>query len=257
MHGTPPGSPATRTAVTLKASTLLWTILLGGLLAGLGAASFHAIATEPLIDQAITLEELRNVEVAAEEPVVSREGQKIGLFVGWGVLGITWAMLFAGVYSLGLSRGWLRSHRMVPLALAVIGFCAFALVPGIKYPANPPGVGSSASIDFRQQMFVASWVLGAAGALIAAVLAMRLSSSPVQRGAIGIAFYVVWSAALIVMLPPNPDPVTMPIALVSEFRVLSLLSLAIFWALLGAAFAWATGREMTAPRVGRIQRAPG
>ena len=231
----------------MPARKLLLTILLGGLLAGLGTAVFHTIVTEPIIDQAITLEEMRHTDEPESEPVVSRDDQKKGLFVGWAALGFTWATLLGGIYSLGRTRRWLGADPRIPLFLAVVGFCVFALVPGLKYPANPPGVGSPETIDFRQQMFVASWVLGVMGALMAAMVAGRLSSGTIGRVVIGVSIYAAWSVALFIALPANPDPITMPMALVSEFRVRSLLGLALFWVLLGVAFSWSAGRQSGAP----------
>jgi predicted cobalt transporter CbtA len=233
----------------MPAKRLLLTILIGGLIAGFGAALFHTVATEPIIDQAIMLEEMRHADEPESEPIVSRDVQKKGLFVGWAVLGLTWATLLGGIYGLGRTRGWFSSDRRVPMLLALAAFCAFALVPGVKYPANPPGVGSAATIDMRQQLFIASWVLSFVGLVVAALVARRVTPTSGARLAVGIPLYAVWSIALVLLLPANPDPITMPVDLVMEFRARSLIGLALFWALLGAAFAWSTRRQTaTSPR---------
>jgi predicted cobalt transporter CbtA len=45
-----------------------------------------------------------------------------------------------------------------------------------------------------------------------------------------------------VALPTNPDPITMPLDLVGQFRVYSLIGLTLFWAVLGLCFAWVATR---------------
>ena len=121
--------------------------------------------------------------------------------------------------------------------LAVGAYLAVALFPALKYPANPPGVGESASIGFRQTTFVASWALALLGALLATALSSRLGLAGLPRAGAAAAIFAVWSVALYLLLPANPDPVTLPLDLVSAFRVRSAAGLTLFWAVLGAVFA--------------------
>lgn len=222
-------------------SRLLLAILASGLIAGLGAGVFHAIATEPLIDAAIELEALGG-ESWGDEPLVSRDAQRGGLFVGWVVLGLTFGGLLGGSLSLGFSRGWLPPGQVGPWLLAGAGFVAFALLPALKYPANPPGVGDPATIVLRQQAYVATWVVGLAAALLAILAAARLPVTTFTRVIAGATIFTVLCWLGLLALPPISEPSALPDALLADFRVRSLAGLALFWTLLGGSFAWFAGR---------------
>src|SRR6266508_4508465 len=172
--------------------TLLYAVV-AGILAGLIVTLFHEIITEPVIDQAIALEEQRAAQnpTAAmdqhEAPIVSRAFQKTGgLLIGYMLYGTTWALLFTLAFF--PLQSWLARFGLWrgTLLLAGLVWWAIILVPFIKYPANPLVVG----------------------------------------------------AALVLLMPPNPDAVTAPAALVLNFRVRSLFGLTLFWAVFGVVFGW-------------------
>jgi predicted cobalt transporter CbtA len=58
----------------------------------------------------------------------------------------------------------------------------------------------------------------------------------------GVGLLVV-GAALVLLMPPNPDPITAPADLVFNFRIRSLLGLTLFWAMFGAVFGWLARRN--------------
>src|SRR5215813_10489796 len=92
---------------TPSLGAVLWSALVAGIVAGVVAAAFHFIATEGVIDHAIGLETLRRqAEGTYEEPMVSRELQKVGLFVGFLIFGLTWSLLFGAVFFV--------AHRWLP-----------------------------------------------------------------------------------------------------------------------------------------------
>ncbi len=227
---------------TPRLGTLLAAIFVAGLLAGLLAAGFHAIATEPIIDQAIQLEEMRHADAAESEPVVPRNVQKIGLFVGWLILGFVYAALLGVSYVVARGRGWIGPGISGPLFLAAGAYLAIALFPALKYPANPPGVGDPETIGFRQGAFLASWVLALGGAMLIGFLAGRLQTSLLGKTAVAAASLALWLVVLYALLPPNPDPVTMPLELISGFRVRSLEGLTVFWLVLACTFAVFSGK---------------
>jgi len=140
-------------------AALIGSIAVAGLVAGLLASVFHAVATEPIIDEAIALEQLHHGEEEASDPVVPREVQKVGLFVGWLILGVAYAALLGVVYAIARMHGWLGPSLIGPMLLAAVAYLGIALFPALKYPANPPGVGDPETIGFRQLTFVASWVV--------------------------------------------------------------------------------------------------
>jgi hypothetical protein len=61
------------------------------------------------------------------------------------------------------------------------------------------------------------------------------------------AFYALWALGLYALMPPNPDPATVPPTLVRPFRLLSLGGLVVFWAALATGLALLT-RPATARR---------
>jgi predicted cobalt transporter CbtA len=203
---------------------VLWSALLAGVVAGLAAAAFHFLATEAVIDAAI------NLEVAHEEPIVSREMQKFGLFVGFLIYGLTWSLLFGAVFY--AVQRWLPGSNPFKRGalLAAIAFGSVALFPFLKYPANPPGVGDPESITFRQAMYLLSLVLSVLGAALAIMLAHS------RDGRLAVGFLVVFAIAVYVVLPSNTDEVSLPTDLLWTFRALSMVGLAVFWTVLGLTF---------------------
>ncbi|MFL5807024.1 MAG: CbtA family protein [Roseiflexaceae bacterium] len=229
---------------------LLYAII-AGLAAGLLVTVFHAIVTEPVIDQAIALEEQAaadNPMPAAnqhEEPIVSRAFQKsAGLLLGYALYGLTWALFYTLLFF--PLQGWLA--RFGPwrgaLLLAALAWWAIVLVPFIRYPANPPAVGDPATIGYRQNLYLTLLLLSAAGTALAVWLGGRLARQLRQPvWLITCAGLLVVGAALVVLMPPNPDPITAPADLISAFRIRSWLGLTLFWTTFGALFGWLARRS--------------
>ena len=129
--------------------------VLAAVLAALAAIAWHAIATEPLIDRAIELEGARHAGEHREEPIVGRGAQRVGLGLALLLYGVSWALALGGTLVLAQDRlpGPTLGRRAALLALAAAW--AFAVLPALKYPANPPGVGDPETIGLRQGLYVA------------------------------------------------------------------------------------------------------
>src|SRR5438045_6153021 len=80
--------------------TILLAVVAAGLLAGLVVGLFHYVATEPVIEQAIAIEEATHHEAADEAPVVSRDVQRKAGVVTWVFLGAFFGLAFGAVYTL-------------------------------------------------------------------------------------------------------------------------------------------------------------
>jgi predicted cobalt transporter CbtA len=226
----------------LSLGTIVRAALIAGIAAGLTAAIFHLLVTEPLIDQAITLEEQHQAPGEHDEPIVSRSAQKGGLVLGFLMYGLVWSLLLALAYH--LTQRWLpAAGRGQRLLLVLAAYWAVALFPFLKYPANPPGVGDPETIAYRQTLYLAALALALLGSVLALGLARRAAGQ--AQGARGwllaLAFLVLFSVALYAVLPNNPDPVEMPAELVARFRTLSLIGLTLFWAVFGTLFALLLG----------------
>lgn len=216
--------------------------VLVGVLAGLASALLLTATGEPLIREAIAIEEARQEATTADhgagghaEPeLVSRSVQSgVGLFAGLGLAGAAFGVMFALAFW-GLRSGRPDPFRRALLAGAVL-FGSLTLAPWLKYPPNPPAVGNPETIDRRQALYVSLVALSLALALAAAALATRLRREgwPEHRrlAAVGLAVVVPFAVAL-ALLPPSPDAVEVPTTLIWRFRLASLGGNAVLWSVL-------------------------
>nr|WP_255348194.1 CbtA family protein [Parafrankia sp. EUN1f] len=235
--------------------------MLVGLLAGLVAFGFASIAGEPQVDAAIALEEAAaqgeavaphshgEDEAAAthshEEPAeVSRSTQKgIGLAVATGLYGVAMGGLFAIACAVAYGRIGVPGMRATAATVALVGFIAVALVPFLKYPANPPAVGNPDTIDRRTGLYVVMVLVSVLAALIAAQVGRVLAGRSAGRGggwnawlASAGAFTVLVTVAAVLLPVVNEVPVSFPAELLWRFRLSSLGTQALVWVVLGLGF---------------------
>lgn len=227
--------------------SLLRAFLLAAMVAGLVTAAFHLALSERYVDRAIALEEQaaeREREASGataerREEVFSRQTQKVGLVAGALIYSLAAGAVFAGVYALSAARAPGREARSLVLHLGGATLIAAVLVPFLKYPANPPGVGDPETLTRRQLLYVGCLLLSVAGLWLAVRLgrALRERYGGVAGIAAGALFYAVWAAALLVILPSRADPVNTPERLLWQFRAASLGGQILFWSLFCALFA--------------------
>jgi predicted cobalt transporter CbtA len=220
---------------------ILKAALIAGIIAGLTVAVFHLVVTEPVIDRAIELEEQHASAhgEAHEEPIVSRRTQKGGLVLGYLLYGLTWALPFAVVYQLVQRRLPADSRTRQALILAFLAYWSICLLPFLKYPANPPGVGDPETIGTRQTLFVGFLALSLASVVVSVWIGRVLARAQGWEGRAWLptaACLAVLSVTLYLVMPDTTDEVAMPADLVRNFRLLSLLGLTLFWAVLGFLF---------------------
>lgn len=232
--------------------------LIAGLAAGLSMGLFHFVLTEPVMDRAIALEEevvLPPGQDTNYEPVVSRTLQKAMLVVGAGLYGLAVGAVFALIF-FALPGRFLMGRRteIKAAALAILMWWSVALLPFLKYPANPPGVGNPETVYFRQSIYIQFLTISAL-AIVAAFAAYSLLSrwwSSVKfyagRLAVSAALYGCLVVLLFVLMPANPDDIAAPADLVWDFRILSLSGQVLFWAVLGGTSALLL-RRLTVQRI--------
>ncbi len=222
--------------------------LLAGLIAGLFAAGFGYAAGEPKIDAAIAIEEAaaHAADPAAAgadhhaDELVSRGGQKAGLFLGMALFGVAMGGLLAVAYTLLRRRLRTASDARAALALAGAGLLGIVVVPFGKYPANPPAVGDPATVDQRTISWVAMVVIGLVSvwAAVVAFRAVRAAAPEWLRwAACAAAFLLVVGIAYVALPDAAQVPATFPAGLLWDFRIVSLGTLVVLWAALGLAFA--------------------
>ncbi|MEU5692212.1 CbtA family protein [Actinosynnema sp. NPDC020468] len=225
-------------------SFLLRGIAAGGV-AGLLAGLVGLIVVEVPIKAALAIEEARAATEPAEEAghehaeMFGRGTQLLGGVLAAVVVGLAVGALFATAYA--GSRRWFVNRtpfsRSVTLALAVYG--AAAVLPAIKYPANPPAVGNPDTVDYRTVLYLGVIAAGLLLVFAASFLASRLAHLPQPISSTIVTVAVVIGVVLILVLfpaPPDPVPADMPSDVLWDFRVASLFETAALWLGLGVVF---------------------
>ena len=139
--------------------------------------------------------------------------------------------LFAG-FTYVVRRFVAPDHaRLAAIVAGVVGFWAISLLPALRYPANPPGVGEADSLAWRQGFQLAFLVLSATASVAYLVALSRARAHVVLTAGVS-AGYLAVAGLLYALFPANPDPVHAPADLVGEFRVLMVAGHALLWGLI-------------------------
>jgi predicted cobalt transporter CbtA len=136
--------------------------------------------------------------------------------------------------------------RTLSAVLAAMGFVAIVLIPTLKYPANPPSVGSHETIGVRTAAFFLLIVFSIAAMVLALQVRRSLSirlgvwnSSLLAAALFALIMSVVCYAFPIV----DEVPAGFPVTLMWRFRIAALGIQAVMWATLGILFGWLTERD--------------
>jgi len=250
----------------MTARALLVRGLVAGLLAGLATFLVAHQVGEPQVETAISLEESAvhhhaHVDSQAHshdpghEAVVSRGTQRTwGLLTGSLAVGLALGGLVALGSALAIGRVGRLGATATTAVVALEGFVAVALVPFLKYPANPPGVGSAETIGARTEDYFSFLLVSVLAAVAATVLAARAWPRIGSWGAVvlGAAAYVVVVAAAGALMPTVNEVGSFPADTLWAFRRSSLLTLAALWATIGIVLSGLVGhleqREAAATR---------
>jgi Probable cobalt transporter subunit (CbtA) len=233
--------------------TLFLRGLVAGLIAGLAAGGFAFAFGEPLIDRAIAVEEVSEPAGHAEEALVSRDGQRVGLFLATGIYGLALGGLFGLVFAFARGRVRARSDLWLSVGLAATLFAAVVLVPLVNYPAAPPGVGDPATITERTLLYLTVVVTS----LLALLAAWRVARSVPEnapswlRPVASLAVFAATAATVAYVLPAVDEaPESFPSDLLWDFRLTSLGVQAVLWTSLGLAFGIGVRRARLGARTG-------
>ncbi len=212
--------------------------LLSGAIAGTILGLINQIMVEPFIDQAIAIE-VENT-IASGEPVDFGElaqyrlWQKGGEIVAATILGISISALFGIVYAYARDSLPGSNNKKKGLILAGIMFFVIFLIPGLKYPANPPAVGDPETIEYRESLYIGTLVISGFTALGVALLHRKLGQMQKEsRKIVAPAIYAVIIALAFAVLPNNPDEVAISTNLLMNFRIVTAITMGIFWGVLG------------------------
>ncbi|QTI71211.1 CbtA family protein [Gordonia polyisoprenivorans] len=140
---------------------------LAGLIAGILGFVFARVFAEPVINKAIDYESGRDDILNALNQAAGRATEPDGpeifsrtiqstVGIATGIIGFSVAMgaLVAVAYLILMGRTALRAQYLSWL-IAGFGFLGIYLLPFVKYPANPPAIGHTFTIDTRGQLYLA------------------------------------------------------------------------------------------------------
>lgn len=229
--------------------------MLAGIIAGLVTFLFFKSYGEPWVDQAIAIEEQNSAAagVAAEPELVSRAVQAgSGLLTGVLVYGAAMGGLFAIAFAFANKRLGNLSPRSTAMIIAMAALFALIVVPGLKYPANPPAVGSADTIGARTELYFLMMAASVISAVLAIMAAVKLWPRFGGWGA-SLAAGCMYTAviALMVQILPTVNEVseTFPADTLWNFRTASIAGHVIFWTILGIGFdmlrRWSDARRGT------------
>jgi hypothetical protein len=216
---------------------LIWAYLrrglAAGLLAGLLAGSFAYLFAEPVLDRAIELEHEHTAEV------FDRGEQKAGLILATALYGTSVGALFGLLSAFFRRRNLPRSEWRRSLALAGAVFLGAVLLPFLKYPPNPPGVGADpATLTGRTLAYLATIVLGMLAVLAAWRFARGLggASPPVRDLTAGGVLLALWAFLYLAMPSFGGIGGHVPADLIWDFRLSALGTQVVLWAGIGCIF---------------------
>jgi predicted cobalt transporter CbtA len=222
----------------LKALTLVGITLSSGVIAGIILAFLNLGIVEPTIDKAIALEVQKQVSsgenVNMSELIDYRYWQKAGAFAGGAIYGAGLASLFGVVFVFARSKLPGKNNKQKAILLAGIMWLVLFLMVALKYPANPPAVGDPETIYYRETLYVGYILISGLAALGMAVIWIRTRMNskkiiiPLMYAAIMVTAYVV--------MPSNPDKIEISMDLIQTFRILTAITIGVFWGTLGIIF---------------------
>lgn len=222
----------------MKALTLVGITLSSGVIAGIILAFLNLGIVEPTIDKAIALEVQKQVSagenVNMSELIDYRYWQKAGAFAGGAIYGAGLAALFGVIFVFARNKLPGKNNKQKAIFLAGIMWFVLFLMVALKYPANPPAVGDPETIYYRETLYIGYIMISGLAALGMSVIWIktRINSKkiiiPLMYAAIMVTAYVI--------MPPNPDKIEISMDLIQTFRVLTAITIGVFWGILGIMF---------------------
>ena len=223
-----------------------------GLAGGAASAIVLLVAGEGPIGRAIALESATHSGEAGAE-LYGRGAQQLGGVLAALILGAALGCLFAVAFAAVRPRLRDAAHWTAPLRLAAVGFAAIFLMPFLKYPSDPPGVGDPETIARRTALYI----VAVGWSLVASWAGWRLWRHLGRRGvadhlrgpaSVGAALALAGLGLTILpagtvlpggtVLPAGTDAAAAPATLVWHFRTATAAGAVAMWAVIGTTFSW-------------------
>jgi hypothetical protein len=224
------------------ARTLLLRGMLAGVLAGVVAGAFAMLFGEPELELAIGFGSLLD-HAAGRAPEAELVGRAMQRSAGLLVAGVSCGAALGGIVALVFAFACQRVGRVGPKALAAMltggGFIAVALVPQLKYPANPPSIGHAETIGLRTALHFEMILIALAALTLAVLLGRQLMARLGGWNAslvAALAFICIVASIQLVLPDINEVPESFPAVVLWRFRIASIGTQLVLWASLGAIF---------------------
>lgn len=222
----------------MKALTLVGITLSSGVIAGIILAFLNLGIVEPTIDKAIALEVQKQVSagenVNMSELIDYRYWQKAGAFAGGAIYGAGLAALFGVIFVFARNKLPGKNNKQKAIFLAGIMWFVLFLMVALKYPANPPAVGDPETIYYRETLYIGYIMISGLAALGMSVIWIKTRINS-KKIIIPLMYAVIMVTAYVIM-PPNTDKIEISMDLIQTFRILSAITIGVFWGILGITF---------------------
>ena len=224
----------------MRTLPFLLVTVVSGAIAGTILGLINLGVVEPFIDKAIELEIQNDIQadqtVNMNEITDYRTWQKGGEIVGGLVYGISLSSLFGIVFA--YSRKSLPGNNaQLKAILPPPTTCRPNLIlPPLKYPTTPPAVGDPTTNYSRQSLFVAFRAISGLSALGVIVLVKKLNQTVPKKMVIACATYGAIMIISYIVMPSNPDKISISMNLIETFRLVSAGTIVMFWGVLGLIF---------------------
>ena len=231
--------------------------LIIGIVAGLLAFGYAKVYGEPNVAAAVHLEGVheeaeRAAIIAAgktpppEEPeMFSRDIQTgVGLLTGVVGVGAGIGVLFGVLFAFANGRLGSLGPKSTAALVALMGLVTAYVVPALKYPANPPTVGSPETIKLRTGLYFLMIALSLIATLVGLFLRGRLIPKLGAWSASVVAAFVYLALLFLVfyLLPSiNEVPSDFPAPTLWNFRIASLGIQTVLWGSVGLLFGYFNG----------------
>ena len=223
----------------MNSLSFLVVTVLSGTIAGTILGLVNLVLVEPYLDRAIGIEVQNSIDAGEEVNPVEhfnyRFWQKGGEIVAGTILGMSFGALLGIVFVFGrkLIPG---SNIKKALVLSGVIWLVIFMIPAIKYPANPPTVGDPDTINYRQYLFISFILISGLTALGLSLIYTKMKEKSSLKFLTITIIYTIIMINAFILVPPNPDEITAPTDLVNGFRIMSMLTMTVFWIVLGITF---------------------
>ena len=223
----------------MKTALFLAIVLISGGLAGIVHGVANLAFVESYLDRAIGIENQHLFASGEEKDTPEfkaqfdsyRYWQKGGQVLAGAILGTSVGALFGIVYAYSRNSLPGRTDLKKTFALAAIMWLVIYFIPFLKYPANPPTVGDPETVVLRSILYLSFIAISGFGAVGFYQIYKKLQSRKKILAFVG---YAIFISMVFVMMPPNPDEISAPMDLVNGFRVMSVITVSVFWVSIAA-----------------------